>query len=168
MYPKVWEEYDQFRSKYDDVWYVPTLPFLYGLNKGEHITVTISPGKDLLITLINVSDDVDELGQRTVTFELNGQLRTVVVPDEKIQAGGGIKFVRKAEAAGEVGAPMPGRIGKVMVKPGQAVEAGQPLFTLEAMKMESTITAPAAGKVTEVGHADGDKVEAKQWVLTIG
>lgn len=168
MYPKVWEEYDQFREKYEDVWYVPTLPFLYALQPGEDIVVTIAPGKDLLVRCLNVSDELDEQGQRTVTFELNGQMRTVVVPDEKAQAGGGIRHIRKAEAAGEIGAPMPGRIGKVMVAVGDAVEAGQPLFTLEAMKMESTITAQTAGTLKELGAVAGDKVEGRQWVLTIG
>ncbi len=168
MYPKVWEEFDQFRQKYDEVWYVPTLPFLYGLQPGEDTIVTISEGKDLLIRCINVSDEVDGQGHRTVTFELNGQLRTVTVPDEQALAGGALKQVRLAEAPGEVGAPMPGRIAKILVQAGTTVEAGQPLFTLEAMKMESTITAAQAGTIAALGVAEGDKVQARQWVLTVG
>ncbi len=51
---------------------------------------------------------------------------------------------------GEVRAPMPGRILKVLVKEGESVLAGAPLVVMESMKMELTVAAPAAGRVAEV------------------
>ncbi|MEO1576241.1 MAG: biotin/lipoyl-containing protein, partial [Pseudomonadota bacterium] len=58
------------------------------------------------------------------------------------------------------GAPMPGRIVKVLVAAGASVEKGQPLLVMEGMKMELTITAAQAGTVKEVRCAVGDQVEA--------
>jgi 3-methylcrotonyl-CoA carboxylase alpha subunit len=61
-------------------------------------------------------------------------------------------------SAGELAAPMPGKIVGVLVEPGRRVEKGTPLIVLEAMKMEHTITAPARGRVTAVHFAAGDQV----------
>ncbi|MEM6640056.1 MAG: biotin/lipoyl-containing protein, partial [Pseudomonadota bacterium] len=58
------------------------------------------------------------------------------------------------------GAPMPGRIVKVLVSEGDAVEKGQPLLVMEGMKMELTITAAQAGVVQALHCAAGDQVEA--------
>jgi 3-methylcrotonyl-CoA carboxylase alpha subunit len=60
--------------------------------------------------------------------------------------------------AGELAAPMPGKIVGVLVEPGRRVEKGAPLLILEAMKMEHTITAPARGRVTAVHFGAGDQV----------
>ncbi len=59
---------------------------------------------------------------------------------------------------GRLTAPMPGKVGAVLVEPGQRVEQGAPLIVMEAMKMEHTIGAPAAGVVSEVLYAVGDQV----------
>lgn len=61
--------------------------------------------------------------------------------------------------AGEVKAPMPGTVLKVLVKPGDNVEAGQPLVIMESMKMEMTLSAPAAATVKEVLCSEGQLVE---------
>ncbi len=61
--------------------------------------------------------------------------------------------------AGELTAPMPGRVIAVEVAAGDAVRRGQTLIVLEAMKMEHTITAPADGAVATIHHRVGDQVE---------
>lgn len=61
-------------------------------------------------------------------------------------------------AAGNLNAPMPGRVVSVAVAVGDAVEKGQTLIVLEAMKMEHAIKAPADGQVAEVFHSEGDQV----------
>lgn len=51
--------------------------------------------------------------------------------------------------AGQLTAPMPGRIAALLVAPGERVAANQPLLVLEAMKMEHLLRAPADGIVKE-------------------
>jgi 3-methylcrotonyl-CoA carboxylase alpha subunit len=60
--------------------------------------------------------------------------------------------------SGSLGAPMPGKVIRVMSRPGDAVKKGQPLLILEAMKMEHTITAPMDGIVKAVHFAAGEQV----------
>ena len=64
----------------------------------------------------------------------------------------------RSGGAGNLNAPMPGKVVRVSVSPGDRVSRGQTLLVLEAMKMEHAITAPADGVVSEVFHADGDQV----------
>jgi 3-methylcrotonyl-CoA carboxylase alpha subunit len=67
-----------------------------------------------------------------------------------------------ADHAGEGGnltAPMPGKVIRVMIGPGTAVKRGTPLLILEAMKMEHTITAPVDGTLEAVHFAEGDLVK---------
>jgi len=71
-------------------------------------------------------------------------------------------------AAGELSAPMPGRIVKVSVEEGQHVSQNQPLVVLEAMKMEHVVEAPHAGVVTDLRVAVGDQVASGARLLTIG
>ncbi len=61
-------------------------------------------------------------------------------------------------SAGDLAAPMSGKVTKVYVAEGEAVSAGQELMVLEAMKMEHVIRAPAKGTVTTVQAADGQQV----------
>ncbi len=64
----------------------------------------------------------------------------------------------EAPDAGQLTAPMPGKLIALMVEPGAKVKAGQPLAIMEAMKMEHTISAPVAGEVKQVFYAVGDQV----------
>jgi len=63
------------------------------------------------------------------------------------------------DVAGNVAAPLPGKVVQVLVAPGAAVKKGQPLLVLEAMKMEHTIQAPADGEVERVDCAAGEQVD---------
>lgn len=62
-------------------------------------------------------------------------------------------------AGGEVKAPMPGTVLKILVAPGSRVEANAPLLILESMKMEMTLSAPVAGWVSEIACETGQLVE---------
>lgn len=57
---------------------------------------------------------------------------------------------RPRVAAGEIRAPMSGKILKIEVEPGQKVRNGETLLILEAMKMENEIYAPADGMVKDI------------------
>jgi 3-methylcrotonyl-CoA carboxylase alpha subunit len=63
-------------------------------------------------------------------------------------------------AHGELTAPMPGIVTKVLVVVGDEVTKGQPLVALEAMKMEHLIRAPRAGVVKRVPASPGAMVQA--------
>ena len=58
-----------------------------------------------------------------------------------------------------VGAPMPGKIFKIMAVVGEKVSAGETLLTTEAMKMETNVKAKVDGVVAEVRFGEGDQVD---------
>lgn len=74
---------------------------------------------------------------------------------------------RQRVGAGEVKAPMPGLVLRVLVEPGQLVEAGAGLAVLEAMKMENQIKAPVAGVVESVRVEAGNAVEKGQVLVVL-
>jgi len=73
----------------------------------------------------------------------------------------------RAEFAGGLRAPMPGRVLAVQVRSGQAVARGDLLIVLEAMKMEHRITAPRDGVVTAMKVTVGDQVANGALLITI-
>jgi biotin carboxyl carrier protein len=64
------------------------------------------------------------------------------------------------EASGDLLAPMPGRVRRVVLGAGAKVGRGDVLLILEAMKMEHAIRAPRDGIVARVLFAEGDLVDA--------
>ena len=62
--------------------------------------------------------------------------------------------------AGDLRAPMAGKIIHILVQPGERVKAGAMLLILEAMKMEQQITAPHDGVVSRLLCREGDQVTA--------
>jgi pyruvate carboxylase len=164
LYPKVYEQYYNHLQTYGEVWYIPTLPFFYGLKNGEEMLVEIAEGKTIVIRLLFVSEPNEE-GLRTVSFELNGQTRRVKVKDEsaKVDKVNNVKAVEE----NEVGAPLQGKLAEIKVKVGEEVTENTPLFVIEAMKMESTITPPRAGVVKKVHLKGGDMVAQDDLVVTL-
>ncbi len=76
---------------------------------------------------------------------------------------------RRSAAAshGDLTAPMPGIVRKVLVAVGDPVEAGAPVFVLESMKMQLSLPAPGAGTVQEILAAEGELVDQGQLILKI-
>ena len=60
--------------------------------------------------------------------------------------------------SGDILAPMPGKISKVLVQVESKVEAGQTLIVMEAMKMEYTLKAEVAGTVKSIQIQAGQQV----------
>uniref|UniRef100_A0A8C2IRZ2 Pyruvate carboxylase n=1 Tax=Cyprinus carpio TaxID=7962 RepID=A0A8C2IRZ2_CYPCA len=116
--------------------------------------VELERGKTLHIKALALGD-LNKSGQREVFFELNGQLRSVLVKDTAAMKE--MHFHPKAlkDVRGQVGAPMPGKVVEVKVKPGQKVEKGQPLCVLSAMKMETVVNSPISGIISKV-HVNAD------------
>lgn len=66
-----------------------------------------------------------------------------------------------------VTAPMPGRVGRVLVKVGDRVQARQGLVVVEAMKMENELRSARAGTVTELRAVEGALVDANAVLVVL-
>lgn len=86
-------------------------------------------------------------------IRLNG--KTFVYEDESKK-----RQQRRASAgqAGDILAPMPGKITKVLRQKGDALMKGDAVLVMEAMKMEYTLKAEGPGRVESVGCQVGDQV----------
>jgi pyruvate carboxylase len=166
MYPRVWLEYARSRALYGDPGILPTPVFFYGMEPGQEISVDLERGKTLIVRYL-ASSEPHEDGTRTVFFELNGQPRSVRVPDEAQVARHAPPRKIEPGNTAHVGAPMPGVVASVAVEPGAQVARGDLLLTLEAMKMETAVRAPAAGEVIEVLARAGQAVEARDLLVVL-
>jgi len=166
MYPKVFLDYMQARQTYGQVTVLPTPMFFYGLEPGDEVSVDIERGKTLIVRFVAVSDGSED-GTRTVFFELNGQPRSVKVPDRSHVA---LKPPRrKADPSNpnHVAAPMPGTVATVPISQGGRVTRGDVLVTIEAMKMETTVRADRDGTVAEVVTHPGEPIDSKDLLVVL-
>ena len=67
---------------------------------------------------------------------------------------------------GDLRAPMPGVVSRMLVRPGQTVNAGDPLCVVEAMKMEHLVRAVRPGRVIRVTEP-GTQVESGAVVVEV-
>ena len=102
---------------------------------------------------------------RTVFFLLNGQTRSIVVKDKKVETK--IAKHQKASSKFDVGAPLQGSVSRILVKEGDDVTSDTPLFVIEAMKMESTITSPMVGKVKKIHLSERTLVEQDDLIVEL-
>ncbi len=164
MYPKVFTDYMKRHADYGPVRALPTRTFFYGMEPGEEISAEIDPGKTLEIRLLTVGETNDD-GDVRVFFELNGQPRTVRVPNRKVKSKDKARLKFEAGNPAHVGAPMPGVIAGLAVQAGSSVKVGDLLFTIEAMKMETGIHADRNAVVKAVHVKSGDQIDAKDLLL---
>lgn len=164
LYDKVYEDFHENRAKFGDVSIIPSQAFWYGLHPNEEILIKIEEGKTILVRYLYMSEP-DEEGKRSVSFELNGQTRRINVRDRSLKV---VKPTnKKVGKEGDIGAPLQGRISRILVKKGDAVQKNTPLFIIEAMKMESIVAAPFEGVVASVQLSEGTVVEQNDWVVEI-
>ena len=166
MYPKVWLDYAARARAYGDLAILPTPVFFYGMEPGQEISVDLERGKTLIVRYVAASEPHED-GTRTVFFELNGQPRSVRVPDRsqvakrppqrKVEAGNPGTSARRCPARSR---PSPPRSGAKVAR-------GDVLVTLEAMKMETAVRAEADGEVTEVLVQAGQAVDAKDLLVVL-
>ncbi|XP_058271109.1 pyruvate carboxylase a isoform X1 [Hemibagrus wyckioides] len=166
MYPKVFQEFKEFTTNFGPVDCLNTRLFLDGPKIAEEFEVELERGKILHIKALALGD-LNKAGQREVFFELNGQLRSVLVKDTVALKE--MHFHPKAlkDVRGQVGAPMPGKVVEVKVKEGQKVEKGQPLCVLSAMKMETVVNSPLSGTVAKVYVKVDSTLEGDDLILEI-
>ncbi len=188
QYPKVFQEYKQHHVTYGDVTYLPTRQFLQPMEIGEEFTYSDAAAgranaKQYRVKLLQIKP-LDAQGHYPVVFEVNGQARHVTIKPSKpgdvphivkgAQTAGGAgaaKAVARDKAdkaqAGQVGAPMPGKVVDVKVSEGKLVEKGDPIAVLSAMKMETVVSAPCSGRVSRVLVRTDDMVAAGDLLLEI-
>ncbi|MFA5539431.1 MAG: pyruvate carboxylase [Gemmobacter sp.] len=164
MYPKLFTDYAERHRIYGPVRTLPTPAFFYGMEPGEQISVEIDPGKTLEIQLLTLGER-DDTGHVKVFFELNGQPRTVRVPDRGATAVTAARPRAESGNPAHVGAPMPGVVASVVAQPGASVQPGDLLLTIEAMKMETAIHADRAGRVKEIHVTPGAQIDAKDLLV---
>uniref|UniRef100_A0A8D0GI10 Pyruvate carboxylase, mitochondrial n=1 Tax=Sphenodon punctatus TaxID=8508 RepID=A0A8D0GI10_SPHPU len=160
MYPKVFDEFTEFTANFGPVECLNTRLFLEGPKIAEEFEVELERGKTLHIKALALGD-LNRAGQREVFFELNGQLRSILVKDT--QAMKEMHFHPKAlkDVKGQIGAPMPGKVIDIKVQEGAAIEKGKPLCVLSAMKMETVVNSPLSGTIKKIYvkpdmHLEGD------------
>ncbi|KAM8898365.1 pyruvate carboxylase, mitochondrial isoform 2-T3 [Spinachia spinachia] len=166
MYPKVFQEFRDFTANFGPVDCLSTRLFLDGPKIAEEFEVELERGKTLHIKALALGD-LNKAGQREVFFELNGQLRSVLVKDTVAMKE--MKFHPKAQKSikGQVGAPMPGKVLEVKVEVGCKVEKGQPLCVLSAMKMEMVVNSPVAGTIKAIHVTADSSLEGDDLILEI-
>jgi pyruvate carboxylase len=166
MYPKVFTDYVARHEEYGPVRVLPTMTYFYGMAPEEQITAEIDPGKTLEIRLITVGETQDD-GEVRVFFELNGQPRTVRVPDRKAKASSAARPKAEVGNPNHIGAPMPGVVASVSVQAGTQVKEGDLLLTIEAMKMETGLHAERDATVKAVHVQPGGQIDAKDLLIEL-
>jgi pyruvate carboxylase len=166
MYPKVFLDYMGRHRVYGPVRTLPTHTFFYGMSPSEEISAEIDPGKTLEIRM-QARSATNEDGEAKVFFEINGQPRTIRVPDRKIASA--VTKMAKAEAGNpnHIGAPMPGVVATVAAQVGKEVKEGDLLLTIEAMKMETGIHAERDAVVKAVYVTPGGQIDAKDLLIEL-
>ena len=126
-----------------DIVPVPERAGVYRITVGEHVF-------ELAERLLHHAAFWKEAGEVTLQFE-GREYRLFDASQRRRPA---------PTRAGDLHAPMAGKIISVLVQPGEHVKAGATLLILEAMKMEQQITAPQDGVVTRLLCHEGDQVTA--------
>jgi len=75
--------------------------------------------------------------------------------------------LKKVKAAGEILAPIPGRILEIKVKVGDPVAKGQTVATMEAMKMENNIASTMDGFVQMIRVQKDSEVATDEVIMII-
>ncbi|MDY6847546.1 MAG: pyruvate carboxylase [Thermodesulfobacteriota bacterium] len=166
LYPGVWEEFDAHRQDFGDTSVLPTPVFFYGLEIGDELNIDIEPGKTLIVRL-NAVGGLQKDGSRNIYFELNGEPRQVTVQDLSVASDESAHQKAERGNTRHVGAPMPGKVFKLLVKAGDEVKAGDTVLTTEAMKMETNVKARQDGKVVDVFFKEGDTVQQDDLLVVL-
>lgn len=136
--------------------------FSYSIEQQTADFIIIRNGTKLY-RINNISIDGDD-----IEFSLNGKFVHTTVKDEQQLLLEKLGFDSAlAGSAGELNAPMPGKILELMVSEGDEVEENEPVIILEAMKMENELKSPATGIISSVSVSQGDNVEKNQPLLEI-
>lgn len=166
FYPKVYRDYREHRREYGLINRMGSHVFFNGMALGETNMIDIEDGKTLVIKYLGLGDVNDE-GERTVNFELNGMRREVTVPDKNAEVKGRVVLLADPEDKSQIGSSIPGMVSKVNVKPGDTVKENDVVAIVEAMKMETSVVSRMDGTVDQVYVEEGANVKAGELMFTI-
>lgn len=166
MYPKVVEDFLKHRKEYGYITRMGSHVFFNGMALGETNQMNIEDGKTLVVKYLGLGDH-NEDGTRNVLFELNGTRREVAVKDKSAPVKGNAAPMADPKDKGQVGAPMPGMVSRVLVKEGDRVEKNQVLLVIEAMKMETSVVARMSGYVEKMLATEQATVKAGELLVQI-
>ncbi len=140
---------------------------------GEPVTATAAavegtPVRQVLLDGASWMLTLDPAGRGRWDVGWRGDRWEVEVVDERTRHIRSLTGAGQGRAGGgEIKAPMPGLVVRVLVEPGQAVEAGQGVVVLEAMKMENELKAAAPGVVRAIRAEVGRPVEKGQVLVEL-
>lgn len=166
MYPDVYKKMLVKTLEFGDLSVMDTPTFFYGMLLGEEIAIEIAQGKTLMVKLVSVGV-VQPDGMRTIYFEMNGQPREIVIRDVSAKVTMEKRLKADPDNRGHIGASMPGKVLKIMVKKGDHIKRGDHLLANEAMKMEMTMQAPFDGIVKEIHVKVDNTVESGDLLMEI-
>jgi pyruvate carboxylase len=167
MYPKVFEDYKKWTTKYGDLSVLPTRYFLSRPEIGEEFHVELEKGKVLILKLLAIGPLSEQTGTREVFYEMNGETRTVTVEDQHAAIDNVSRPKADPTDSSQIGSPMSGVLVEVRVHDGSDVKKGDPVAILSAMKMEMVISAPHSGKVSGLSVREGDSVDSGDLVCKL-
>lgn len=165
LYPKVFEDYLTSIKKDGDFRYMDSDIFFHGIMEGEMCEVKVHEGKIVVIKLVEIRNP-DQDGNRELTFQVNGLLRTIRIKDKGAETKASKQSILMADPDDEhdIGANIPGNIVKMLVNEGEEVKASQPIAVIEAMKMETNIIAAIDGKIHKIYVKQGEQVISGQLI----
>ncbi len=165
LYPKVFEDYLTSVRKDGSFRYMDSDIFFHGIREGEMCEVKVHEGKIVVIKLVEIRNP-DQDGNRELTFQVNGLLRTIKIKDKEAQTKASKQSILMADPDDEhdIGANIPGNIVKMLVKEGEEVRASQPIAVIEAMKMETNIIAAIDGTIHKIYVKQGEQVVSGQLI----
>ena len=165
LFPGPDREFRRSSQQFGDLSLLPTVDYLYGMQRGAEHMIELKSGVQLYLGLEAVGE-ADERGLRTVVTTLNGQLRPLQVRDTSVNVD--VPVAERADPGNpfHVASPFAGVV-TLAVAEGDEVEAGATVATIEAMKMEASITAPRAGRVQRTAITSVQQVEGGDLVLVL-
>lgn len=106
----------------------------------------------------------NEVAQKVVSaipyFVVNGS-------EIKVESKTSARTKKHVADHGQMVAPMPGKILKILVLEGTEVVAGTPILVMEAMKMEHTIKASKNGVIAKIHFKENSQVNAGVELVTL-
>nr|WP_276717633.1 pyruvate carboxylase [Caloranaerobacter azorensis] len=168
LYPKVFEDYLKYIEEYGDLSRMGSDVFFHGLYEGETCEIEIAEGKVLVVKLLEIGR-LDNEGNRTVVFEVNGNRREIKIHDKASNIRNQTNFTKMADPSNklEIGASIPGTVVKVLVNEGDEVKENQTLIVIEAMKMETNIKSPLSGIVELITVEKGQQVKTGELLIKL-
>lgn len=122
----------------------------------------------LLIDGRSYSMILDSNDPGRVDVSINGHLVRIRVMDQQALLLEELGMQQTVDdGVGEIHAPMPGLVVRLLVEEGDEVAAGQGLLVLEAMKMENELHATADGRIAKIHAAPGDAVTKNALLIEI-